>query len=679
MARRILLADDSVTAQNMGRRILADAGYEVVTVNNGSAALKKIAENKPDIIVLDVYMPGYGGLEVCQRVKQSPDTARIPVLLTVGKLEPFKPEEARRVGADAFIIKPFEATELLTALTKLEDKIVAGPQPQKSGRFARALAAVEQSAGERFGDKETGWKNRLTIPGPNAKPAQEAEAPETFAGPARDFDRTEATRPVEPTQEFERPIPAGLPPDITPEEIAAITAAAASFDGKAGHPTVIAEGTASDRAATMQAASAEVAAAQPSQPEAPGATLASATEFAPAAPAEATAEAKPAAPEAGSEAIASSEAALVEEKTAAIELPATVAETLPTPPAAAETQIQPVGKSSSGDDEVMAAIASLAPSNGHGSTSVAASGSNETSREVPVTAIAAVGAEAGIAGPRWIAESVAVALEESAPTLELEMEQAAAKTKLAAEAVRNDLVTATAVEVQASAPVAEVVEATVVAEASVTEAVPAPWVVAESTVADSPVAENIVADGAVAGSAVPESVTIESSPVQTSEPVVPQEQSAFAAAAGAGSSSEATPTVEAVSSTNVLPEVPEGAAVASLEVAPQREAELAAAWQNWKQIRESFVSAEPSAPVSEAPASEATIAQEVAPPEVEAETDTTEVEAAPSEAPGESTTIASIVDTMLAELRPKLVEEIAKKMNSEKKEKEKDKEKKKRK
>ncbi len=170
MARRILLADDSVTAQNMGRRILTDAGYEVVTVNNGSAALKKIAENKPDMIVLDVYMPGYGGLEVCQRVKESPETARIPVLLTVGKLEPFKPDEARRVGADAFIIKPFEATELLTALTKLEDKIVAGPQPQKSGRFAKALAAVEQSTGDRFGDKETGWKNRLTIPGPNVRP-----------------------------------------------------------------------------------------------------------------------------------------------------------------------------------------------------------------------------------------------------------------------------------------------------------------------------------------------------------------------------------------------------------------------------------------------------------------------------------------------------------------------------
>ena len=127
------------------------------------------------------------GWKFASESRKSPDTARIPVLLTVGKLEPFKPEEARRVGADAFIIKPFEATELLTALTKLEDKIVAGPQPQKSGRFARALAAVEQSAGERFGDKETGWKNRLTIPGPNAKPAQETEAPETICRPRPRF------------------------------------------------------------------------------------------------------------------------------------------------------------------------------------------------------------------------------------------------------------------------------------------------------------------------------------------------------------------------------------------------------------------------------------------------------------------------------------------------------------
>src|SRR5947207_13232485 len=99
LARKILLADDSVTAQNMGRKILTEAGYEVITVNNGSAALKKIAEQKPDLIVLDVYMPGYGGLEVCQRIKDTKETARIPVLLTVGNLEPFKADEASRGDA----------------------------------------------------------------------------------------------------------------------------------------------------------------------------------------------------------------------------------------------------------------------------------------------------------------------------------------------------------------------------------------------------------------------------------------------------------------------------------------------------------------------------------------------------------------------------------------------------
>jgi CheY-like chemotaxis protein len=134
LARTVLLADDSVTAQNMGRRILMDAGYEVITVNNGSAALKKIHENPPDLIVLDVYMPGYGGLEVCQRLKESSDTMKIPVLLTVGKMEPFKTDEAKRVRADAHIVKPFEAGELLAALTRLEDRIVPQSDTRKRSK-----------------------------------------------------------------------------------------------------------------------------------------------------------------------------------------------------------------------------------------------------------------------------------------------------------------------------------------------------------------------------------------------------------------------------------------------------------------------------------------------------------------------------------------------------------------
>jgi CheY-like chemotaxis protein len=120
---RILFADDSVTAQNMGKKILTEAGYEVVAVSNGAAAVKKIAEHKPDIIILDVYMPGYTGLEVCEKVRSSAATIKTPVLLTVGKMEPYKPEDASRVRADGVIIKPFEASDLLAIVKKFEDRI----------------------------------------------------------------------------------------------------------------------------------------------------------------------------------------------------------------------------------------------------------------------------------------------------------------------------------------------------------------------------------------------------------------------------------------------------------------------------------------------------------------------------------------------------------------------------
>lgn len=135
MALKILLADDSMTAQNMGKKILLDAGYEVVAVSNGAAAIKRIASDRPDIIILDVYMPGYTGLEVCERVKGAPETARTPVLLTVGKMEPFKPEEANRVRADGVMIKPFEATDLIAAIQGIATKMASGtPQPSRDER-----------------------------------------------------------------------------------------------------------------------------------------------------------------------------------------------------------------------------------------------------------------------------------------------------------------------------------------------------------------------------------------------------------------------------------------------------------------------------------------------------------------------------------------------------------------
>ncbi|MGA7444022.1 MAG: response regulator, partial [Candidatus Sulfotelmatobacter sp.] len=255
MARKILLADDSVTAQNMGRKILADAGYEVFAVNNGSAALKKIAEIKPDLVILDVYMPGYSGLEVCQRLKESHDSAHIPVLLSVGKLEPFKPEEAQRVRAEGYIVKPFEASELLSALSKLEDKVVPRAEPSKPGRFARAVAAAEEvsRAVRSQSGEENGWKSRIGFPHQKAEPEEKVADDAAIYNPVNRDLRTVVETPAElaadRAAEQEQKLhhaesaaegaetnvdvaalaPAGLPKDVTPEEVAAIAAAAAQI------------------------------------------------------------------------------------------------------------------------------------------------------------------------------------------------------------------------------------------------------------------------------------------------------------------------------------------------------------------------------------------------------------------------------------------------------------------
>jgi len=669
LARRILLADDSVTAQNMGRRILTDAGYEVVTVNNGSAALKKIAENKPDLIVLDVYMPGYGGLEVCQRVKENPETRQIPVLLTVGKLEPFKADEARRVGADSFIIKPFEATELLTVLTKLEDKIVAQPQPQKSGRFAKALAAVEQSdRGDRFGDKETGWKNRLTIPIPHAKPKAEEDAPEVAAtslaaeasvSAARGSEASEAIKPVE-RQGFERPIPAGLPADITPEEIAAITAAAAAFGGKTEQPlAVLPETSVQGAVADLGVASPVIAATQPST-ETPAPTPEAAQEAQAAAPAETLPEAIVSAEAA--EAETQVQPSQTEQQPASEALPGIAANSEASLEAQISEPIPPVP----GDVEVMAAIASLAPSNG----------SNGTGHEVPAAEYSSVIAAQLGSGPRWIAEPVQVGLEESKLALDLEMEQVHATRA----GVGAGSFSAAAVASPSPVAVVEPVEPAAAAQETATESAPAtesllPAIAAEASGVESGVSQ----------SAPSEFTAVETSAAHV-QPSVAAEASAYAAAASAGAGTDRTVPLEAVSATNIASE---SNLAAIADSAPQREAELAAAWQNWRQIRESFVSSQPAsvsadataadAAVNNAPANDASTEldskqEQTAAPLQSASAEAVaepEAEEAGSDIPEEATAIASIVDNMLAELRPKLVEEIAKKMSSEKKEKDK--------
>ncbi|HVJ04204.1 MAG TPA: response regulator, partial [Candidatus Saccharimonadales bacterium] len=140
----ILLADDSVPAQNMGKKILVDAGYSVLTVSNGLEALRKIADVQPDIAILDIFMPGYTGLEICEKLRSNVATASLPVVLTVGKLEPYRPEDGEHVHSNAVIVKPFAAAELISAVRSL----IGAPQVETPAVADVAAPSEPVSAAE---------------------------------------------------------------------------------------------------------------------------------------------------------------------------------------------------------------------------------------------------------------------------------------------------------------------------------------------------------------------------------------------------------------------------------------------------------------------------------------------------------------------------------------------------
>lgn len=111
--RKILLADDSITIQKVVNLTFADEGVDVITVSDGDTAMEKFAEEKPDLVLADINMPGLDGYRICEKIKQNSETKGIPVILLVGSFEPFSEEEARRVGADDFLTKPFQSIRQL--------------------------------------------------------------------------------------------------------------------------------------------------------------------------------------------------------------------------------------------------------------------------------------------------------------------------------------------------------------------------------------------------------------------------------------------------------------------------------------------------------------------------------------------------------------------------------------
>ena len=125
MARIVLVADDSSTIQKIAAGILKGEGFEVETVSNGVAAIKRLAVLQPVVILADVSMPGRDGYEVCDFVKKSADHSRVPVLLVASDMEPYDDARGAEVRADGIIKKPFEPHELTSLVVKFAEQFEA--------------------------------------------------------------------------------------------------------------------------------------------------------------------------------------------------------------------------------------------------------------------------------------------------------------------------------------------------------------------------------------------------------------------------------------------------------------------------------------------------------------------------------------------------------------------------
>lgn len=184
--RKLLLADDSITIQKVVNLTFADEGLDVTTVGNGDLAVEKIEEIAPDIVLADIHMPGLNGYEVCEFVKRNQRFRHIPVMLLVGSFEPFDEAEARRVGADDYLTKPFQSIRTLVSK-------VASLLSGKSAGDETPTKELDTHAGEQSEvDKQAGSTMPLatTMP-PGSEMASDARAAseerrDAFADPSLD-------------------------------------------------------------------------------------------------------------------------------------------------------------------------------------------------------------------------------------------------------------------------------------------------------------------------------------------------------------------------------------------------------------------------------------------------------------------------------------------------------------
>ena len=116
---KVLVVDDEEHIVELLKYNLIGAGYDVITANDGIEAMKKIIEERPKIVLLDLMIPGKDGLDVCKEIRSNKELANIPVIMLTAKSEELDKILGLELGADDYVTKPFSIRELLARVKAL--------------------------------------------------------------------------------------------------------------------------------------------------------------------------------------------------------------------------------------------------------------------------------------------------------------------------------------------------------------------------------------------------------------------------------------------------------------------------------------------------------------------------------------------------------------------------------
>lgn len=196
--RKLLLADDSITIQKVVNLTFADEGIDVISVSDGAAALAQLASETPDILLADVNMPGPTGYEICERLRANEATRNVPVILLVGSFEPFDETEAARVGANAYLTKPFQSIkQLIAQVNELMETSRQTPAEDEALPEANEAEAVtiESSTEQLYAGEST-----ASAPAEPAPAAPESPAPRQFDDLGYETHQPASEAPQQATQ-----------------------------------------------------------------------------------------------------------------------------------------------------------------------------------------------------------------------------------------------------------------------------------------------------------------------------------------------------------------------------------------------------------------------------------------------------------------------------------------------